>query len=868
MTSDTRHRTRIGTLFRFIVRSLGLFGVLAAVAGCGILAIERPDVFQLRSFDQIEPTVRPLVEGASGVLLQVGAILLLAGVVVVLLWLLVELLSGLFLATGRKSAAGVGATLQVALAAALLVIVNALSFQYFARFDRTRDQRFTLDPALVEQLKTLDPHTPTTVVVVQKDVMSALEADQSDPLTTSAQQKITEKVLDMIDELREHPDLSARFNVHVIRTKDEYAEAALADLTDPLPARPGETDAERKARETTNREKAAIKAAVEMVPENSVLVAGNGRVQRLPFNQFYMLDKAASQAPPGGRSRYENLVLSPQGKAAFVQKMLDLEQRRPKVALLTIHPFLTSREADEEGAVFTAAGLRAALEQNGFEVTDVVLKKGWDDGTQISPAAATYDESKLDEVEADYLAASDALTEATIQVQAFELMKKRTQTGTLAELDRVFRRAVGREVKTEADREMLLTRLIQPNLELWQSSAEEAKKQLIEKEPVYLKYVADDRVVGSRRSTDVRAKLAAAVADCDLLVVPRLTTVNLVNRFVITPSLFNLVRDQTDAVGAFLAAGKPVLFGLGPTQVGRVRPGDEPGDEVERMLARLGIEAGSQTIVTTTEAAEMAKRRSGGAFGGKMPDLPPLQLELKPASGKPANPVAVAVDQTARTVRKKVEVKRSGYRPLYLSPAVAANMPYAPELLLTTADAWNEDRPLVEGTYVPKFEPTKPDDPKKGTREEEKKQQFLVGVAAEVPVPVEWTDPTTYVAAMAAGGLPGIGVPPAAVVAVAPGVLGGKDRPKVRVAVFGHGGLFNGPKLDPGQESLLLHTVNWQLKRDDRLPTEVADADKWRFPRVPLDDKRQRYWKWGTAAGLPLLAAFLGLLALMLRRLR
>lgn len=40
------------------------------------------------------------------------------------------------------------------------------------------------------------------------------------------------------------------------------------------------------------------------------------------------------------------------------------------------------------------------------------------------------------------------------------------------------------------------------------------------------------------------------------------------------------------------------------------------------MLARMGIEVGEQTIITPVEAAEMAKRRTGGAFGGKMPDLP------------------------------------------------------------------------------------------------------------------------------------------------------------------------------------------------------------------------------------------------------
>ncbi len=870
MASDSRHRTRLGSLFRFAVRGLALLGGLAAAVGGVILRVEQPDVFDVRSLDQIEPTVRPLVDGTAGVGPQVGAILLLAGLVAVLLWLLVELLGGLFLAAGRKSAAGFGATVQVVLAAALLVVVNALSFQYFARHDCTRDKRFTLERELVDELKKLNPTTPTTVVVVQKDVMSALEPDQSDPLTTAAQQKITEKVLDLIDELREQPDLRARFNVHVLRMKDEYAEAALADLTEPLAAKAGETDAERKARETANRERAALKAGVEAAAENSVFVAGNGRVQRLPFAQFYLLDKAASAAEPGGRSRYQNLVLNPQGKAAFVRKLLELEQPKPKVALLAVHRVFTSRESDDEGTVYTAAGLRASLERNGFEVFDVVLKKGLEGDAPVGPIAASYDEIKLEEVEAEYLAAADALTEATVQVQAFGLMKQRTQTGTLAELDKVFQKAIGRAVKTEADREFLLKRLIQPNLETWQGEADEAKKRLAEKEPVYLKSLTDDRVAGNRRSADVRAKLAAAVADADLLVIPRLTTSNLIGRGVLPPALYPLVREQTDVIGEFLAAGKPVLFNLGPTQVGRGRPGDETEDEVEKMLARLGIQAGGQTVITSVEAAEMAKLRGRSTFGAKTPDLPPLEIDLTPAGGKPPHPIATAFDQSRRSVQKPISVKRSGYRPLYLSPAVAARMAYSPELLHTTADAWNEDRPVVEGNYVPKFEPTKPDDAKKGTREEEKKQPFLVGVAAEVPVPPEWLTPNVYAAAVAAGGPLGVGPPlgPLATAAAPGELLGGANRPTVRVAVFGHGGLFNGPKLEPGQEALLLNTVNWQLRRDDRLPTAVSESKQWRFPRVPLDEKRQTYWSLGAWLGLPLLAAVLGTVALMLRRLR
>ena len=41
-------------------------------------------------------------------------------------------------------------------------------------------------------------------------------------------------------------------------------------------------------------------------------------------------------------------------------------------------------------------------------------------------------------------------------------------------------------------------------------------------------------------------------------------------------------------------------------------------------------------------------------------------------------------------------------------------------------------------SYVPKYEPTKEGDAKKGTRAEERRGPFPVAVAVEGPVPAEW----------------------------------------------------------------------------------------------------------------------------------
>ena len=150
----------------------------------------------------------------------------------------------------------------------------------------------------------------------------------------------------------------------------------------------------------------------------------------------------------------------------------------------------------------------------------------------------------------------------------------------------------------------------------------------------------------------------------------------------------------------------------------------------------------------------------------------------------------------------------------------------------------------------------------------------MVGAVAEVPVPAEWTDPKAAAvqAAAVTGATADVGFGPGLTEAVLtpdafrPAPAG---EPKtVRVAVFGHGGLFVGRQLDPGQEALLTSTVNWQLARTDHLPKDVPPADEWRYPRARLAEKERAYWQAGAVIGLPLAAALLGLVAVMLRRLR
>lgn len=847
--TDTRHRTSLGSTFRFAVRLLGLLGASTAALGGVLAAVLAPQVLSADFWKSPVDSLTPLVSGDAGTATQVGVCLALAGVGLVLVWLLVELAGGLFLVTGRKSAEGTLTFVLAALAVAVLVVVNWVSVEFYGRGDFTRDKRFTLDRALVDDLKKLDPNTPTTVLVLQLDKTSAFDPDQPDAVTSYAQQKITEKVLDLIDELRQHPELSARFDVHVLSRKDEKFEERLGVITGDKPE---------------------LRAAVEAAPESSIFFASNRRVRRMPFGQFYMLDKTASRGKEavGGEANpaAANLVLAPQGKERFVRALVGLERRQPKIGLLTIHPYLTSRKPEDEGtAAFSSFGLRSALERDGCEVIDVVLKKGWDGGTGLSPSAGTFDESKLEEIEAEYLGASESALESVIERRNLEIVRERVQNAPIAQVEANFRAVAPRGQRTEPEyRQFLLTRVIDPSVAQLKTDEEEANKRVAALEPEYRKLLGDDRVQADRRAADVYAKLKASVADCDLLIIPRYTTMSLVNGQVISPTLYPLAKSQTDVVREFLTAGKPVLFAFGPA-TGSRGPG-ATSDDNELLLQRLGFELGTQTVLTSAEAAAMKKPST---LGDRSVQLPTLEVVRND------NPVATAFDRANRTVDGTLELKRSGYRPIYLAPR-AKPFANSPVVLQTTEDAWNEDRPVPESAgrpgsrpYFPKFDTLKPDDPKKGTREEEKKQKFVVGVAAEVPVPAEWTNPNAAVmqATVAMGATGDLGFGPGVAAAVlTPDAFQPKATDKtVRVAVFGHGGFFVGRKLDPGQEALLVSTVNWQLGRDDSLPKDVPDADKWRYPRVPLDDKQQAFWQIGGLAGLPFVAFLLGVVALLFR---
>ena len=217
---------------------------------------------------------------------------------------------------------------------------------------------------------------------------------------------------------------------------------------------------------------------------------------------------------------------------------------------------------------------------------------------------------------------------------------------------------------------------------------------------------------------------------------------------------------------------------------------------------------------------------------------------------------------SGRSVEQKYELKLRALRPIYINPAWQEKLPFAAQFLLTGPDSWNESQPFARGdragraTYVPKYEPSKDDDSKKGTRAEEKRRPFPVAVAIESAVPAGWFDEEVGRQKTASAILPAWVV-----------VKEGKSEiPTSRLIAFGSGGVFVGNELKPAQDKLLLHSVNWLLNRADRLPTMPEKV--WAYPRVELHERDVILWRWGTALLMPLAVVIFGLFAVMLRRTR
>jgi hypothetical protein len=356
-----------------------------------------------------------------------------------------------------------------------------------------------------------------------------------------------------------------------------------------------------------------------------------------------------------------------------------------------------------------------------------------------------------------------------------------------------------------------------------------------------------DDAVELQRMTDLRAKMDRLLADCDLLILPRMTLRNVSLGEAIPNRIYRLDDAQVEAVKDFIKKGKPVLICFGPAID---RPGVPPDPEaqgpdgVEKLLADLGIHFGKTAVLFDAEGPSLAGGQGGQeqVLGANV-DVPPVDFDWKAgdawppalaASGKKPNPIRQSMLLASRSAGRELDLRLRHPRPVYFEPDGGSSLPYDPAIMLTNPGAWNEEQPFPSEDRVPHFEASASAAVPKG-RDDKRHGRFSVGVAVETKVPMSWYDEKDAQPAT------------------------------VRVEAIGHGGLFVGADLSPAKEKLLLNSCNWLLGRDDRLP----EADHpWAYPRLPLDGRDKALWQWGVLGGLPALFLYLGMVVLIVRRMR
>ena len=841
MALNTRPRKRWLLRLHLLIRFLGLTGLLAA--SIGLLAAWLTNLSQpvqgwefiRRLWDQfVWKTLRgETLTEAPDLVTQVAVWMVLGGGLAALAALLVEGIVIARMVAARRSAFGFNALVQIALAAALLIGVNVYSHFHYYRLDWTQDRQFTLDERTQAELRQLRGKGETVVVVYQMHKTFDRISDKADAIDFAAERKVVEKVYDLVDQLSE---FGPQFKVVVLDVEEEGFHDKLNELT-------------KDAQE--------LRSAIDQAVENSIFFydRSSGKVQTLSFNDFYLVDKSAS-------AERNNLVLLKQGNRAFINKVLNIEEKRPRVGVLVIHEWLTTEGPEE----FGLSGLKKALTARGFDVRDVVLKK-WSEFAPPEPAVYTYDESKYERLEEELAELDAEIKTLERELQVFTDLVKEWQTKTPQELQTTnLARQLNLRRVDEDIRKAVLKQLLEPRVLIARLSLDQARQAreavALEKSKLNVEGAAE-----RRRMTDLRAKLNRELAEFDLIIIPRMTLRNVTIGDRIPNRFYRLDDAQVAAIRDYLKSGKPLLACFGPINEPPDRfepPGPSGPDGVEDLLVQLGLRLPRQTVLFNVESKAFAERRSGLLISGINVEVPPVEFDWQSGPGsyrlregttdlKP-NPIRESMRIIARSVGKemdrrghseeesddsdrpagsrKLDLRLRHPRPVYVDPAKEKGLPFDPIFMMTSPASWNDDNPFPTRERTPRFEP-KPDDPARGTPEEKRRGPFPVGVAFETTVPADWYDDKSATPA------------------------------KVRVATIGHGGWFVGPELSPGKEKLLLSICNWLLRRSDLLPT---DEQRWEYPRVALSPRDRQLWHWGTQLALPGLFAYLGCVVLLVRR--
>ncbi|HEX3148733.1 MAG TPA: hypothetical protein VHR66_11650 [Gemmataceae bacterium] len=892
MKTDTRQHLGWAARFRVAARILGLTALFAALSGLFILFA----LFHEVTVGNIRTVT---LEGVGTAF--VAALMLLIGASVTALWLLFELLTWLG-GSGRRSAAGANAMAQVLLALAVFVGLNYLGFKYFKRWDMTRNQDFTLPTTVADDLRKLD--AKTTIVVLKRHKAFGQLSEQrtvqrgADELDAAyddeAERKVVDKVNDLVDQFRL---LGSQFHVVTLNFGSKgFSKTVVEETAD----RPGLRDAIAAAPENSiffyaddrvetltadeahRRQAAGRHIHLQSQPKDpNAVLAYMGNIPRLSFNEFYRLDKTASKAAnpgPDGVAR-GNLVLHPQGVESFARRVLAIQEKRPKVGLLVIHEVLSSAPAGAGREIFTAAGLRRSLEDHGFDVVDVVVKK-WGEQGGPAPAAYTLAETQFERLEAELEGYDEERRDLQDERKEYAEHLSNFRDMTLDQLTVKYKAQFRRDVTKEIRDANILN--LSERLKLVDERLAEIDAERRETDAQLSALLKNERAFEDRRVTDVKAKLTRLTADCDMLIVPRLTVMNASAVEAIDPSFYKLSAEQVAVVKDFMKTGKPVLVCAGPNAERNSPAPTDPLDDLERLLADRGVQLGRETIITNAEQKGFAAGRAGNQLGGATTDLPPVAFATPDDNGRD-NPIASAMRATAASADQKLDLKINDPRPVYVSPEMAKKGSIKPEFLLSPAASWNEENPMVirnigggRGVVIPpRFKPTPFGDRKKGTPDEVRRGPFPIGVAIETTLPIEWYNDEAgklieagALATPLDGGLLAVCLTAKSEVAkdkTSDKAVLQTERKKGRLAVIGQGGVFTGKQLSPAQEQLLLHTCNWLLNREDRLPRTDAE---WSYPRLNRDEKQSFVWKFGPFLGLPMFFLYLGLIVWIVRRVR
>jgi hypothetical protein len=801
-------RGRRWSRWHLLLRLVGLTGLMVAIVGLVLVAVDR----EIPSESSESATVT--LPWMSISLKELGEYLTIGGAILAALALLVELRLGLGLIAGRRGAFGSNVLIQTALAAALVVGVNYFSFSHYLRFDWTRDHHFTLPEKVRQDLTNL--RGETTIVVYQLHKSFGQLANKPDMYDYAAERKVVEKVKDLVDQFRE---LGPQFRVVVLDVEEEgYSE---------------------KVKNLTN-DAGPLREAIDQAPENSIFFYADGKVQRLGFQDVFELDKQESE-------KKGNLVLLYQGVEPFARKLLNVDEKRPRIAVATIHEVLSMEGASDIGTDLGMRGVQKALSVRGFDTRDVLLKK-WGGFTGPEAAAFTADESKFDKLEEDLSEVTAAIKNLEENQKELTRLTNLWTSSSLEDLTKQYADQLDGKKVSESMRQQQLA-VFKQNvtlLDLFLSQQREEREALV-KEKSGLNV---DSIAEQRRMADLKAKTERLLADCDLLILPRLTLLNAPREDYIPNSLYYLDESQVAAIKDFLKAGKPVLALMGPpNEPANPRMPPIPGpDRLEEALTELGFRLPKQTILFNAESKSYAERRGGLVILGKEPELPPVQFDWQAGAGQPLAKEATLVAEKPNPIRESMEVNVHSLgknqkldlilrhpRPVYYEAPTGTSPKFEPVFMMTDPACWNENQPFATRERTPRYEPTKAGDRTWGTRNEERPGPFPIAAAAETTLPVTW-----YADKAATAGT-------------------------ARVAVIGHGGIFVGRSLSPVREKLLLDTCNWLLGRDDLL---TKAENRWEYPRVELSEQGHLLWQWGTRLGLPVLFAYVGLMVLMVRRLR